>query len=56
MKQKEITVNKVILMTIGMVIANVIWTVTVSHDWGVAIERSYFQIVLGIAIIINSYF
>ncbi len=54
MKLKKITAGKIVLVTIYMVIANVVWAITVSHDWEAVAERSFFQIALGITIIINS--
>lgn len=49
---KEITRTSVIALTIGMVIGNIILAAMVSHDWHAAIEISFFQIVLGITIIV----
>lgn len=55
MKQNEIKSGSIVIVTIGAVIANVIWAYTVSDDWGAMTERSFFQIALGVTIIINSY-
>jgi len=53
--RKEITVKSIVLVTICMIIANIIWAIAISHDWKAAVERSFFQMALGAVIIINAY-
>jgi len=38
-----------------MIVGNIIWAVAISHDWEAIVERSFFQLALGIVIIINAY-